>query len=368
VSRHAGWIYITDDTLPNPYDTLPSYWTNEVNLVKSFNEGSLPVTILNQPADQTAKVGGSTTFDVTAFGSAPLSYQWFEDTNAILNATNASYTISSVQLKKVGVYYVQVNNSISSTNSRAASLAINTNHIASTYKHITIDGSFNDWTDMPLTYTAPIGPADAIQYENIYLANDESNLYVRFTLYSPRTNAFANSYDNLFIDADNNASTGFSIAGIGSEMLAQGGNGYQEKNGGFNEAVINNLGWAIECSPGYSDYELAISRGATYGSDSNLVFAGNTIAILLEGDDTGYNNVEFAPLSGGLLYTFATATPGPISINYTSENVTISWPDSAILQSCSSLTNGGTWASVPSASSPYNFTPTNAQQFFRLIQ
>jgi hypothetical protein len=37
MSRNAGWIYITDATLPNPYDRLPAYWTNEVNLVREFN-------------------------------------------------------------------------------------------------------------------------------------------------------------------------------------------------------------------------------------------------------------------------------------------------------------------------------------------
>lgn len=42
VSRHAGWICITDDTLPNPYKALPSYWANEVNLVQAVNHGGLP--------------------------------------------------------------------------------------------------------------------------------------------------------------------------------------------------------------------------------------------------------------------------------------------------------------------------------------
>jgi hypothetical protein len=34
-TRNAGWIYVTSDGLPNPYDTLPasSYWTAEVNAV-----------------------------------------------------------------------------------------------------------------------------------------------------------------------------------------------------------------------------------------------------------------------------------------------------------------------------------------------
>jgi hypothetical protein len=37
VSRNAGWICITDDTLPNPYNTLPSYWKSEVDLVEACN-------------------------------------------------------------------------------------------------------------------------------------------------------------------------------------------------------------------------------------------------------------------------------------------------------------------------------------------
>jgi hypothetical protein len=28
--RNVGLVYVTDDTLPNPYDTLPSYWDQEI--------------------------------------------------------------------------------------------------------------------------------------------------------------------------------------------------------------------------------------------------------------------------------------------------------------------------------------------------
>ena len=115
--------------------------------------------------------------------------------------------------------------------------------VPSTFKHISIDGSFADWTGVPLAYTATEGSADAIQYENIYIANDQTNLYIRFTLYSPRPDAFANSYDNIFIDTDDSSASGYAVAGIGSEMLIQWGGGYQEKNGGFNEGGINGLGW-----------------------------------------------------------------------------------------------------------------------------
>jgi hypothetical protein len=186
--------------------------------------------------------------------------------------------------------------------------------VPSYFKSITVDGSFGDWTGVPLAYTAVAGPTTAIEYENVYLANDQNNLYIRFTLYSPRANAFANSIDNLFIDTDTNATTGYPVAGIGSEMLIQWGGGYQEKNGTFNEGVVNNLGWAIAGSADSLDFELSISRGATYASDGTPVFANNTIAILLEGDTVGGSSVEFVPPSGGLVYTFA-SPPTPPSTN-----------------------------------------------------
>ena len=34
VARRSGWVYVTDDRLPNPWDTLPPYWTALVGRVK----------------------------------------------------------------------------------------------------------------------------------------------------------------------------------------------------------------------------------------------------------------------------------------------------------------------------------------------
>src|SRR5664279_2003277 len=187
-------------------------------------------------------------------------------------------------------------------------------NVPGTFKHISVDGSFDDWTGVPLGYTAVMGPSTAIQYQNVYIANDQTNLYIRFTLYSPRADAFANSFDNIFIDADNDPGTGFVVAGIGSSMLIQGGGGYQEITGGFNVGGVDNLGWNIAGSPDSMDYEFSISLGATYAGDSTMVFASNTIAILLEGDTAGYVSVEYAPPLGGMIYTLAT-NPPPIASN-----------------------------------------------------
>jgi hypothetical protein len=36
--RRAGWIYVTDDQGDNPWDRLPSYWTQFVQLIKARND------------------------------------------------------------------------------------------------------------------------------------------------------------------------------------------------------------------------------------------------------------------------------------------------------------------------------------------
>src|SRR5688572_33277056 len=123
-------------------------------------------------------------------------------------------------------------------------LTLATGARASTFKRITIDGSFADWAGVPVAYADASETTAGSDFRDVYVANDENYIYIRFTLYtndSPFT-----SRNNIFIDADNNSGSGFHPLGLGfgSEMLIQSGSGYQEKNGGFNEGPINDLGWS----------------------------------------------------------------------------------------------------------------------------
>ena len=49
VRRNTGWIYVTDDDLPNPWDTLPAYWTNLTALVGAYRRtGATAARVTNQ--------------------------------------------------------------------------------------------------------------------------------------------------------------------------------------------------------------------------------------------------------------------------------------------------------------------------------
>jgi len=183
-----------------------------------------------------------------------------------------------------------------------------------TFQSITVDGSFTDWSTVPLLHADPLdnGAAASVDYGTIYAANDASYFYLRFTLHG--TGDPSSFLNNIFIDADNNAATGFNVGGgghVGSEMLIQSGSGFQEKNGGFNEGGINGLDWLAAPAGAGTDFEMRISRNATYASDSQLVFANNTFSFVLEADATPN---EFAPDTGGLVYTFA-AVPEPATLS-----------------------------------------------------
>ncbi|MGD0057914.1 MAG: immunoglobulin domain-containing protein [Verrucomicrobiia bacterium] len=81
--------------------------------------------IVASPQSQAVSTGQSATFTVVAGGSAPLSYQWYFNTNTpIANATNSTLTVTSVQSTNVGAYSVVVSNSVSAATSSPAMLTI----------------------------------------------------------------------------------------------------------------------------------------------------------------------------------------------------------------------------------------------------
>jgi hypothetical protein len=233
---------------------------------------------------------------------------------------------------------------------------------------ILIDGSFDDWAAVPLSLSDGVDQLTASDYKEIYITNDADHIFVRVMLHSPSDLAIF--YNNIFIDADNNAGTGFSFR-IGSEMLIQGGGGYQEKNGGFNEGGINGLDWAISPEGVGTDFEFRFSRHATYESDGKRVFTNDTIALVFDAENTSFQTVDTAPDSGGLTYAlFQPPTAlGPLTITReTLGDLTITWLGEATLQFRPSLTTGN-WETVWDGAGPYNAgIPPSTQGFYRLLR
>jgi len=74
--------------------------------------------------------------------------------------------------------------------------------MAGTFKNISVDGSFGDWAGVPLLDSDLLDNPAGVDYSDIYVANDDNYLYIRFTLH-----AAADPFtwqQNTFIDGDNN--------------------------------------------------------------------------------------------------------------------------------------------------------------------
>jgi glucose/arabinose dehydrogenase len=86
--------------------------------------------ISQHPTDVTVDAGQPATFNVTATGGAPLSYQWQKliasTWTNITGATASSYTIGATAGSDAGQYRVIVTNSAGSATSNAATLTVNT--------------------------------------------------------------------------------------------------------------------------------------------------------------------------------------------------------------------------------------------------
>ena len=125
-----GYHYVATDAYGNPLDSngdgIPDYLedANGNGLVDN-DETNWALAILTQPANQTAIQGSNATFNVTADGIAPLSYQWwFNGTTQLAGATNTSLTLTSVQPTNAGNYSVVVTNNYGSVTSSIATLTV----------------------------------------------------------------------------------------------------------------------------------------------------------------------------------------------------------------------------------------------------
>lgn len=85
--------------------------------------GAAAPIITTQPLSQTATVGSTVVFSVSATGLPAPTYQWNFNGASILGATSPTLTLSKVQLKNVGSYTVTVSNSLGSVTSSAATLS-----------------------------------------------------------------------------------------------------------------------------------------------------------------------------------------------------------------------------------------------------
>lgn len=90
----------------------------------TVSQAATAPAITTQPQPLALSVGGSGTISVVSSGSAPLSFQWFRNGNALSGKTDTSLSFSNAQIADSGAYTVRVTNSAGSVLSGTATISV----------------------------------------------------------------------------------------------------------------------------------------------------------------------------------------------------------------------------------------------------
>lgn len=127
---------------------------------------------------------------------------------------------------------------------------------------ITIDGLFEDWADVPISYYDANNDHVDADYSVLKITYDSQYLFIYINFHEDEF-LIQNWNDfHLFIDADDNLNTGFSVHGIGAELEWCFGerSGFQHLNGQENEIYQNDLKLRVAPTITSNEFEIAIER------------------------------------------------------------------------------------------------------------
>ncbi|MBH09612.1 MAG: hypothetical protein CMG74_04510 [Candidatus Marinimicrobia bacterium] len=143
---------------------------------------------------------------------------------------------------------------------------------------IIIDGKFSDWQNISIAYSDNVGDGLGADFADVKITYDQEFLFIYFNFYNGEflmqdMNAF-----HLYIDSDNNASTGLVFNGIGAELEWIFGEreGLFYNSEGVENVWQNDLTLRIGPTITSSEFEVAIAR------DSNVLTL-NGSRVLSEG-------------------------------------------------------------------------------------
>ena len=126
------WAYTKDSSSSVGADAA---WVDEVRLMSLTG----PPVIYEQPLNVVTLANSNVVFSVVANGEPNLSYQWRHGLSGILNATNASYSITSARASDAGSYSVVISNRLGTVTSSNAVLIVNTAPVLSVITQKTVN-------------------------------------------------------------------------------------------------------------------------------------------------------------------------------------------------------------------------------------
>lgn len=148
-------------TITNTWRGVPAAVTTQA---AAMTVTGYPVVMVD-PADVTVLKGRPATFTIKADGVAPMTYQWYRNGQAIIGATDTTYTLSSTAVADSGAHFHCVaTNAYGTAQSRAALLTVNALPAVTEFKASTQRITLGQGVVFTYTFdenaTATFGPKD----------------------------------------------------------------------------------------------------------------------------------------------------------------------------------------------------------------
>jgi hypothetical protein len=280
-SYNLGWIYVTGDTLDNPWDTLPptSSWSAELTQVATTAAQVIPTALTAASASNDA---GYLVFSMQhSFVVNNLTTKYrrvYLDTDRDVATGKPVGTVGADYLIENSWYYAwnggswtQVGPVTPSPNTASSTgWRINRRDVGSVTGPIRVKLELEEGSvtparrrDGPLIELA----ADSLPPLPYTATNDSTKIYYSLTVAGTYT------YRHVFIDTDQNAATGYVYAGIGAEYMIENGTLYHHAGGGWNWTSVGSANKS--CTGNTCTWNILRSTvGETQptGEASNVVF------------------------------------------------------------------------------------------------
>jgi len=167
---------------------------------------------------------------------------------------------------------------------------------------ITIDGLFDDWAEVDVSYSDSQGDGADADFADIKITYDNDFLFIYFNVHDGEYLMQDWNEFHLYIDADNDTTTGYFINGIGAELdwLFGDRSGSYYIMDGIIDIYQNDLTLRMAPTITNHEFEICISR------NSNVLTMDGT-QVLVEGKviltDTGPNADQIPDENGGISFS-----------------------------------------------------------------
>jgi alpha-tubulin suppressor-like RCC1 family protein len=295
---------------------------------------ALPPGILTQPTNETALVGSTAIFSVTATGSLPLSYQWQFNGTDIAGATNLSLTLDNAQTLNDGSYQMIVTNAYGSITSSIATLTVISSLV------VAWGDNDNGQTNVPPGLTAVVAIAGG-GYHNLALQAN-GTVVAWGNNYFGQTDVPAGLTNVVAIAAGGSHSLALQA---NDTVVAWGDNEYGQTNvpaGLTNvEAIAGGYGHSLALQAN----GIVVAWGANYEGQINVpagltnveaIAAGYAHSLALQTNGTvvawGYNAYGQTTVPASLTNVVAIAAGGDHSLALQANGTVVAWGDNSLGQ------------------------------------